>query len=1674
MEEGSVQVQNNSEPYSEEERQVMACGQVFMAEEDDLLGDDLLEGAYGQGDAASGKIDLGDPASFPPLMGSRALSPPHTGSAATVITSLEHGKPGGEVLSASLGGGENNEGRASVDNGLRCMNQLDNGRSGPIRNDSPLVDTARTNFQGRKTVALAVGDDSHHRLQHHPAGNATGPHFGNAQASDQAVPRAPTLFQQGSTSQSAAKSHQWQRNSRTIHAVAGRTLEKMTAPKRFKESGPFLQQAPTQAIGPQNRGPRGPRAFNHRQASAHHQASSFSGLDQPPFGPVRDLSQMDAGHSSSRQPSMSNGLPFKGFLSQQVGQQNRGSAGPKSQGFFQRHRAQTQQGFDPVQPNNKPVLHPKKSWAEVADVRTHRSPTRLDFFPPSGTQSEIPLVKLPSDVIDECTEYWMNTLVGYFIEKRLPFPVVQNIAKRLWQNCGLLEVLSNNSGFYFFRFDSQESMLRVFDEGPYHFAGRPFIIKCWEPGMNLAKDSHSSIPLWIKIHNLPLEGWSLKGISIMASQIGRPLYADPMTEDRSRLGFARVCVEVSASSKFPKYIDIDQGYDEATGERRISRLPIEYQWIPSICSHCKVFGHSDSRCPNKPRPDPNNVEVSKKVNEGDGFVRVQYKRGKVQDKGKEAISSSRTNPPDYASMTMAECLEFHTITVPYDPKDIDAQIKNQFCALAEEDTKLSLVALLETRVQERHASDVSHNVMPFWNWEFNYDICDGGRIWIGYDPNTLSVQTLFKSDQVFHVKVTSLEIPTPFIMSCIYARNEEVDQARLWNSLTGIGASSSSDPWLLLGDFNVCRDGSEMKGGNTSFSLGMRRFNDFLSSGSLQDLAYSGPKLTWTNKRFGDECILRKLDRALINDDWLAHFSESKALFFQPGISDHSPVVVALSGDLQHKGSPFRFLNHLVDHPLFLERVEASWNRWIPGVPMFQVVQKLKVVKNAMKTLNRSRGHVSDRVSSLRNHLLRIQQRLQDTPHDPVLHQQELELNRDLLLALAQESDHFRLRARIRWSAEGDRCSRFFFQSMLSRRNNHRIMNLLREDGNLTKSKDEVADVLVSYFQNLYRPSSRNSPLSPTDVAPFIDKRLDHDQWTGLIAEVSAEEVKIALFSMGDDKAPGPDGFTAKFFKKSWEIVGADVVKAVQSFFASGRLLSQVNATIISLIPKVPHPETPSQFRPISCCNVLYKIITKILANRIKPVLSGLVDVSQAAFVPGRSIGDNVLLAQELVFQYHLHQGAPRCAMKVDLAKAYDTVEWDFLLMTLHLMNFPSQFCGWIRECITTPRYSIKINGQLNGFFPGGRGLRQGDPLSPYLFVLVMQVLQGIVKHHSRASDFQYHWKCEQTKTVMLMFADDLLLFSHGNPSSVNILKSCLERFSSLSGLVANPSKSDCFVSCKDPSLREAIYIASGFWRGSLPMRYLGVPLLSSKLSYGDCQPVIARVIKEIEQLTRNFLWSGNEADSHKAKVAWYDICCPKRQGGLGLKPLYVWNQSLVAKLIWRLLGGDRESLWVQWVHTYRVKGTCFWLLKTPYACPWYWRKLLLLRGILKPFFGWRIGDGCSTFFWYDQWHPLGVLIDRFSRQLPRQLGIPILAKVSDFIEAGAWTRMETLSSISPDLCGSHLPSLPYSSCSDEPYWLPAANGLFSVRTAFQAIQAQRSQVPWYRLVWSSGGCRET
>ena len=278
-----------------------------------------------------------------------------------------------------------------------------------------------------------------------------------------------------------------------------------------------------------------------------------------------------------------------------------------------------------------------------------------------------------------------------------------------------------------------------------------------------------------------------------------------------------------------------------------------------------------------------------------------------------------------------------------------------------------------------------------------------------------------------------------------------------------------------------------------------------------------------------------------------------------------------------------------------------------------------------------------------------------------------------------------------------------------------------------------------------------------------MNKGILRSQFEMLAAPVTSVEVKDALFSIHPNKAPGPDGFNAFFFRRTWHILGEDLTRAIQSFFYSGHMLRELNHASISLVPKVPNPSSLNDYRPISCCKTIYKCLSKILANRLKRVLPSLIDDAQSAFIQGRSITDNILLAQELLRNYHRKDTSTRCAIKVDLRRAFDTVRWEFLLDMLVLMGFPPLFINWIGVCITSPKFSININGELVGFFSSSRGLRQ-------------EILK---KKISLAGDFTYHCRCEATRTTHICFADDLLLLCGGSLCAAHIVKESLDVSSS-------------------------------------------------------------------------------------------------------------------------------------------------------------------------------------------------------------------------------------------------------------------------------------------------------
>ncbi|KAL0295411.1 UNVERIFIED_CONTAM: hypothetical protein Sradi_6837500 [Sesamum radiatum] len=328
------------------------------------------------------------------------------------------------------------------------------------------------------------------------------------------------------------------------------------------------------------------------------------------------------------------------------------------------------------------------------------------------------------------------------------------------------------------------------------------------------------------------------------------------------------------------------------------------------------------------------------------------------------------------------------------------------------------------------------------------------------------------------------------------------------------------------------------------------------------------------------------------------------------------------------------------------------------------------------------------------------------------------------------------------------------------------------------------------------------------------------------------------------------------------------------------------------------------------------------MVSRMQKILHLLIDPCQNAFVPGRNIADNILLAQELLAGYNQVKLPARCTIKLDLQKAYDSIEWDFLFEVMKLFHFPSRFILWVEQCVTTACFSLSINGSIYGFFPSSRGLRQGDPISPYLFVLVMEIWHTLLRYRVQHAPYFQYWKCKDLGILNLCFADDVLLFCKANLQSIQVFKDTLAEFADLSGLKINPIKSQVILSRAATQEKQRILDLLGFQEGSLPVKYLGVPLIASRLSIADCRPLMEKidgrvagwsqlqlsfagrtqliksvlsmlhtywasvfvlpkgVIRAIETKLRSFLWQGSTGKGY-AKVAWDQLCKPKTEGDL-------------------------------------------------------------------------------------------------------------------------------------------------------------------------------------------------
>lgn len=404
---------------------------------------------------------------------------------------------------------------------------------------------------------------------------------------------------------------------------------------------------------------------------------------------------------------------------------------------------------------------------------------------------------------------------------------------------------------------------------------------------------------------------------------------------------------------------------------------------------------------------------------------------------------------------------------------------------------------------------------------------------------------------------------------------------------------------------------------------------------------------------------------------------------------------------------PFKFFAHLNQHEDFVELLNSCWSSLaFVGTKQLQISKKLKELKGIIKTFSKEHySQLEKRVEEAFSDLCLAQDTALADPC-PLAVEAEKEAHRRWHALARAEDSYLKQRSRVQWSVDGDCNSAFYHRIIKTRQAQNQIICLLDRNGRIIDQLEDIKSHAVDYYSTLLGGPSTSAAPSPQIISSFLPLRCSPTAVDILAADFTDLDIQTAFLSLPASKAPGPDGYPAEFFKANWNVVGRDMIAAVKEFMESGCLLQQWNSTIISLIPKKPNANKMTEFRPISCCNTVYKVASKLLANRIKSALPELISPAQSAFVPGRLLVENVLLATELVAGYKWNDISKRCMLKVDLQKAFDSVNWDFIQNTLEALGFPTHFRKLIAQCITTTRFSVSINGELCGYFKGTKGLR--------------------------------------------------------------------------------------------------------------------------------------------------------------------------------------------------------------------------------------------------------------------------------------------------------------------------------------------------------------------------------
>jgi len=897
---------------------------------------------------------------------------------------------------------------------------------------------------------------------------------------------------------------------------------------------------------------------------------------------------------------------------------------------------------------------------------------------------------------------------------------------------------------------------------------------------------------------------------------------------------------------------------------------------------------------------------------------------------------------------------------------------------------VSVVCLVETKLDVIRPSVACDLMGSSFDYVFLPSVGVAGGILIGWRRDLWSVQRQIMRRFSVTVDIQSLVSAQPtWSLATVYGPVDDELKAEFLEELWEIHADCPT-PLLLCGDFNLIYQAADKSNDRLNIRS-MRRFRRVIDDLQLEELYLHGRLYTWSNER--RHPTLERIDRAFGSLLWIQQFTDHHMRSLSTDSSDHAPLLLRLATQLRPKPR-FRFECLWPKMDGFLDVVQQAWSCNLDSIDACKTIDfKLRRTAKALKSCSMRK------ICSVRLELFMVRELIaqldvaQDTRELSI---EENDLRKGLKrqsLGLASLSRTIaRQRSRIRFLEEGDANTKFFHLQACHRKRKSYIP-FFQHDGQCFSAEEAKEDLLFDYYNSIFgTPFSRTHELHLQGLLPQLEL-------SGIDACFSEAEVWATIRELPLDRAPGPDGFTGRFYRDAWDIIKDDIVNAFNALWSlDARSFHLLNGAQMVLLRKTQSPTRLQDYRPISLIHSFSKLFAKCLARRLAPYLKDIVALNQSAFIKDRSIHDNFCSVQLACRWLHSKKFAT-VLLKVDIAKAFDSVAWNFLLEVLQFIGFPRRWREWIAILLSTASTKVLLNGRPGRRIAHARGLRQGDPISPMLFVIVMEVLNSLI----RAAD-QHMMLTPLPGTAIAhrasLYADDLVVLLAPTVPDLRCFRQILMLFAGASGLVTNMEKCALTpIQCSEEMIHTALQEFPCVL-ASFPCRYLGIPLSLPRLRRADELAVIdsiaARIptwkaglltsagrvlltkvtlsaipvhlsiacclsqwaIQQIDKRRRAFLWVGAEdVSGGKCKVAWNMVSRPTHLGGLGVLDMRYFGLALRLRWEW-LRRSDPSRSWaalpakadkhVQAMSTARISVV--------------------------------VGDGVSTKLWTDNWTSVGPL----------------------------------------------------------------------------------------------------